>query len=62
VTDDAVGSVIFTVTTSEMPIPLARCSVTIAARTASRGELTRLVCSTANNRRFVLSSIGKDEA
>jgi hypothetical protein len=42
--------------------PLARCSVTIAARTASRGELTRLVCSTANNRRFVLSSIGEDEA
>jgi hypothetical protein len=39
-----------------------RRSATIAARTASRGELIRSVCSTAKNRRFVLPSIGEDQA
>ena len=39
-----------------------RCSATIAARTASNGELIRAVCSTTTNRRFVLPSIGEDQA
>jgi hypothetical protein len=38
-----------------------RCFDTIAARTASSGELIRSVCSTAKNRRFVLPSIGEDQ-
>ena len=41
---------------------LCRCSATIAALTASSGELIRSVCSTATNRRFVLPSIGEDQA
>jgi hypothetical protein len=41
-------------------IALPLCSATIAARTASTGELIRSVCGTAKNRRFVLPSIGED--
>jgi hypothetical protein len=37
-------------------------SATIAVRTASTGELIRGVCSTAENRRFVLPLIGEDQA
>jgi hypothetical protein len=38
------------------------CSATIAARTASIGELIRAVCSTAKNRRLSLPSIDDDQA
>lgn len=41
---------------------VVRRSATIAARTASNGELIRSVCSTAKNRRFALPSIGEDQA
>jgi hypothetical protein len=37
-------------------------SAVIAALTASNGELIRSVWSTAKNRRFVLPSIGEDQA
>jgi hypothetical protein len=37
-------------------------SATIGARTASNGDLIGPICSTANNRRLVLPSIGDDHA
>jgi hypothetical protein len=41
---------------------LVRCSATIAARTASAGDVTGGKCSTAKNRRLSLPSIGDDQA
>jgi hypothetical protein len=43
------------------PSHLVLCSATIAARTASRGDVTGPWCSTAKNRRLSLSSIGDDQ-
>ena len=39
-----------------------RCSATIAARTASTGDVIGGRCSTAKNRRLSLPSIGDDQA